>query len=210
MTGSGRLVTEHPRPYNPLDYANLTRNLVEELMRREPMRLPLRVLFPGPGVYALFYDGGFPVYADVRAPEADRPIYAGKAVPPGARKGGRGEGDVSAPTLFKRISEHSSSLEAASNLDVKDFRCRFLTVEPLWITMAERFLIEHYRPIWNVCVEGFGNHDPGQGRHKGEVSWWDTLHPGRAWAKKLEARRAVDQVHERVAQYLTNLDRETE
>jgi hypothetical protein len=37
----------------------------------------------------------------------------------------------------------------------RDFRCRYLTVVPTWITQAERFLIEHYSPIWNVCVDGF-------------------------------------------------------
>ena len=50
--------------------------------------------------------------------------------------------------------------------------------------MAERFLTEHYKPAWNLCIEGFGLHDPGSGRRLGEASWWDTLHPGRKWAGK--------------------------
>ena len=40
-------------------------------------------------------------------------------------------------------------------------------------------------PVWNLCLDGFGNHDPGAGRRQGEASWWDTLHPGRRWASQL-------------------------
>ena len=25
----------------------------------------------------------------------------------------------------------------------------------VWITLAERFLIDNYEPVWNVCLEGF-------------------------------------------------------
>lgn len=44
-------------PYDPLDYDNLTENLVRELMSRKPRDLPLAAPFEGPGVYALFYRG---------------------------------------------------------------------------------------------------------------------------------------------------------
>src|SRR5438132_1318200 len=129
--------------YNPLDYANLTRNCVEELMRRPTCALPLNVEFQGAGVYALFYKGPLPFYATVRSPEATWPIYVGKAVPPGGRKGQRPSGRSAA--LFVRISQHAASIRAAKNLDLNDFVARFLVVTPLWITMAERFLIEHYQ-----------------------------------------------------------------
>lgn len=42
-----------------------------------------------------------------------------------------------------------------------------------------------FRPLWNVVVAGFGNHDPGKGRRGQEKSVWDTLHPGRSWAATL-------------------------
>lgn len=45
--------------YDPLDYGNLTRNLVRELMDRDPKPLPPGQRFMGPGVYALFYDGDY-------------------------------------------------------------------------------------------------------------------------------------------------------
>ena len=181
---------EH-KPYDPLDYGNLTINLVRELMGRKPVNLPLAERFDGPGVYALFYDGDFEPYATLRSADAIHPIYVGKAVAPGARKGGKAPDDA-APVLHKRIREHTGSLEAAVNLCVTDFTCRYLVVVPLWITMAERFLIEHYQPCWNVCIEGFGLHNPGKGRLQGLCPWWDTLHPGRPWAVGLQPRSETE------------------
>jgi hypothetical protein len=188
------------KEYNPLDYENLTINLVRELMSRGPFALPLDRAFSGPGVYALFYDGDFAPYAPVRSPAADQPIYVGKAVPPGSRKGGKGVGE--AKSLHARLAEHAQSISAAANLRVADFRCRYLIVIPLWITMAERFLIEHYRPIWNVCIEGFGAHDPGRGRYEGEASWWDTLHPGRPWAARLRQNKTPERATARISDFL--------
>ncbi|MCB1282342.1 MAG: Eco29kI family restriction endonuclease [Salinibacterium sp.] len=190
------------KAYNPLDYDNLTINLVRELMTRGPFALPLPASFPGPGVYALFYDGDFPEYATLRSSDATKPIYVGKAVPPGARKGSA-RSDV-APALFQRIMEHVDSINAATNLDVAHFTCRYLTVVPLWITMAELFLIEYYQPIWNVCVEGFGLHDPGAGRHQGEIPWWDALHPGRIWAQRLRQTKTNDDAVERLRTFLAS------
>ena len=160
-------------------------------MGRSLVKLPLAARFGGPGVYALFYDGDFKPYATLRSPDATRPIYVGKAVPPGARKGAT-PADHSAPTLCNRIRQHTGSLEAAANLRVEDFTCRYLVVVPLWITMAERFLIEHYQPCWNVSIEGFGLHNPGKGRFQGLRPWWDTLHPGRPWAAKLQPRSEAE------------------
>lgn len=182
------------REYNPLDYDNLTINLIRELMGRDPHPLPLPTTFTGAGVYALFYDGPFPPYAPVRSPDASRPIYVGKAVPAGARTGRIRGTTAGGQALYKRLAEHAESIQdAASTLALGDFRCRFLVVTPLWITMAERFLIEYYQPVWNVCLPGFGVHDPGKGRHQGEISWWDALHPGRPWAARLrQTRTATD------------------
>ncbi len=187
--------------YNPLDYKNLTASVVRELMSQEPVPLPLPERFGGPGVYALFYNGALPWYAAVRSPEWEEPIYVGKAVLPGGRRG-TVEPNMGSPALYRRIGEHVASIEAAENLSLEDFRCRYLVVVPLWITMAERFLIEHYRPVWNVCVDGFGNHDPGAGRHQGEISWWDALHPGRAWAARLRQNKTQQDAIEMLQHHL--------
>ncbi|MBN9680925.1 MULTISPECIES: Eco29kI family restriction endonuclease [unclassified Corallococcus] len=186
--------------YNPLDYANLTKNCVDELMTRGPYTLDLDIPFEGAGVYALFYKGKLDIYAPVSSKKAQWPIYVGKAVPAGARKGAKETG--ASRSLYSRLRQHRESIRAADNLDPKDFLARYLVVTPLWITMAERFLIEHYQPVWNVCIEGFGNHDPGSGRHQGERSWWDTLHPGRGWAEKLVASRKRGDAKQRLSEFL--------
>lgn len=189
------------KPYNPLDYEKLTGNLIRALMEREPVSLPLPERFPGPGVYALFYTGDFPAYSRIRSEDVRTPIYVGKAVPPGARKGGV-EDNLQSPTLYKRIHEHVASIQSADNLELKDFLCRYMTVVPLWITVAERFLIEHYRPIWNVCIDGFGLHNPGRGRFKGKLPWWDALHPGRHWAANLRQTKSAEEALRRLSEFL--------
>ncbi len=191
--------------YNPLDYTNLTRNCVEELMRRGPFALPPPDEFLGSGVYALFYQGRERVYEEIRSDDATWPIYVGKAIPPGGRKGGGKPGASRA--LFARLSEHARSIASTKTLKLTDFRCRYLVVTPLWITMAERFLLEHFKPVWNVCIEGFGNHDPGSGRHQGEISWWDALHPGRSWAPRLQQTRTAADARKKLASYLTTYER---
>lgn len=196
------------KEYNPLDYDNLTRNCIQELMQRGPFDIPLdKVERPqGAGVYALFYKGADAMYAKVRSLDATWPIYVGKAVPPGARKGAARAG---AATLYGRINEHAKSIQAARNLNVTDFVCRYLVVTPLWITMAERFLIQHFHPVWNSCLDGFGNHAPGKGRTAGEVSWWDALHPGRPWAVELRQTRNAAQAKKKLADFLAKHEKQT-
>lgn len=188
--------------YNPLDYDNLTKHCVEELMSRDIVELPIKEQVNGAGVYALFYRGDFGPYRSVRSPDATWPIYVGKAVPPGARKGARHGGPSTA--LFKRLREHAESIQAAKNLRLESFLCRYLVVTPIWITMAERLLLERYQPIWNVCIEGFGLHDPGKGRHAGELSWWDVLHPGRSWASRLRQTRTRKEAERRLKDFLAS------
>ena len=188
--------------YDPLEYSNLTRHLVRELMDQKETSLPIKESFAGPGVYALFYNGDFEPYVQWDQVSLEQPIYVGKAVPPGSRKGGVSKSiNPKDQPLFKRLAEHSKSIDSAKNLSTGQFLCRYLTVVPLWITAAERFLIEHYRPLWNVCIEGFGNHNPGSGRHQGEISWWDALHPGRPWAAKLRRTRSQEQAITRLDSY---------
>ena len=151
----------------------------------------------GPGVYALFYSGSFSVYQAIAGDE--RPIYVGKAVPPGSRKGTGA--DARKPALRGRLREHAKSIADTRNLRVADFTCKHMAVVPVWITLAERFLIQHYRPVWNLCLDGFGDHDPGKGRRNSQRSWWDTLHPGRPWAGAL-ATRDVQEASAKVTAFL--------
>lgn len=92
------------------------------------------------------------------------------------------------------------------NLELNHFTCRYLVVVPVWITLAERFLVEHYKPVWNVVIDGFGNHDPGAGRRAMKRPRWDILHPGRPWAAKLTAEESFEQVLQRLQDFLKQED----
>jgi hypothetical protein len=46
-------------------------------------------------------------------------------------------------------------------------------------------LLEEFRPVWNLVIDGFGNKDPGRRRKEQYRSAWDVLHPGRKFAEKL-------------------------
>ena len=58
-------------------------------------------------------------------------------------------------------------------------------VDDIWIPLGENMLIETFKPIWNIVIDGFGNKDPGNRRATQYRSSWDVLHPGRAFAEKL-------------------------
>lgn len=154
--------------------------------------LPPPTPFVGAGVYALYYIGSFPLYQRLRdggGGIVQRPIYVGKAVLPGWRKA-RTE-NVAARSLSQRLREHTRSIVQTNNLQSADFRCRFIILneaEGDLVVPIEAALIRKYKPLWNSAVDGFGNHDPGSGRHPQSKSEWDALHPGRPWAKKLTGR----------------------
>jgi hypothetical protein len=177
-------------PFNPLDKKNLGESVAEAMLLRSVGPLPPNP-FIGAGIYAIYYVGDFPLYKEIAEQNGDGhykwPIYVGKAVPAGARKGGFGLDADPGQVLYKRLVEHASSIEQATNIDLADFRCRFLVVEDIWIPLAESLLIEMFSPLWNRKIDGFGNHDPGKGRHNQQRSAWDVLHPGRLWADKPRA-----------------------
>ena len=182
-------------PYDPLTYANLARNVVGALLDKPPIRLGELPSFEGNGVYAIYYTGQLDFYRAVASEDCQIPIYVGKAVPTGARTGGDEQGaEASGHQLYRRLLEHARSIEQARNLELDDFRCRYLVVVQVWITLAERFLITHFRPIWNTVIDGFGNHAPGAGRAGTKRPRWDILHPGRSWADALAAAETPEQV----------------
>jgi hypothetical protein len=68
--------------------------------------------------------------------------------------------------------------------------------------LGESLLIEKTKPLWNVVVDGFGNHDPGSGRHNQQVSSWDTIHPGRQWVKKLQPGKPKEEIAKLITGFL--------
>jgi hypothetical protein len=126
-----------------------------------------------------------------------------KAVPAGARKGGFGLDADPGNVLYKRLEEHSKSIEQAENLELGHFRCRYLVVDDIWIPLAESLLIGMFNPIWNVKIDGFGNHDPGGGRYNQQRSPWGMLHPGRPWAEKLRPlQKGFEEIRQSVELYM--------
>lgn len=157
-------------------------------MVNTPMEsLPPGDKFSGGGVYALYYNGDFPLYQKIYIKNKDLPIYVGKAVLPGWRQG-RDTVKENDPALFRRLSEHSRSINAANNLELSNFTCRFVVFkyqEADLISTVEAAMTRRYNPLWNSHIDGFGNHDPGKGRYEQAKSEWDVLHPGRVWAERL-------------------------
>ena len=176
------------RPYNPLDKKNLGISIADALLQREPVALPPQP-FDGAGVYVLYYFGTFKTYraiADANREERfSQPVYVGKAVHAGRRIGGLVAGTNKGRPLSSRLRQHADSIEQAKNLHLRDFQCRHLVVEDIFISLGESLLIDRFAPLWNTLINGFGNHDPGSGRLNQARSDWDVLHPGRLWAERL-------------------------
>ncbi len=196
------------KPYNPLEKENLGRSVTHSLINSEPIPISAIKRFDGAGVYAIYYMGNFDAYAPISrwnngSNELHLPIYVGKAVPTGGRKGG-GDSEVSSKgtALFRRLDEHRKSVEDTFNLSVSDFWCRYLVVDDIWIPLGESLLIQFYHPLWNSVVDGFGNHDPGGGRYKGARPSWDTLHPGRHWADNCApSKRSESEIRVNIAKF---------
>lgn len=194
-------------PYNPLDKRSLGVSVADAILEHVLEPLPPMEKFIGAGIYVIYYVGDYAPYKPIatknRDSDFDCPIYVGKAVPPGARKGGFGLGESPGHTLWKRLDEHAKSIAQAGNLSIADFTCRLLVVDDIWIPLGESLLIERFSPLWNKVVDGYGNHDPGKGRYNQQRSPWDTLHPGRSWAKKLNKNeRTKRQILAKVAKFL--------
>jgi len=161
-----------------------------EFFAQTPLHgLPPSSQFLGPGVYGLYYLGNYELYAkisELNQGACVQPIYVGKAVPVGWRTARTGTSETF--DLFQRLREHTRSIQRGANLEIGDFRCRFMIlngIESDLIVPVEAELIRRYLPLWNTIVDGFGNHDPGAGRYNQARSEWDVLHPGRWWADRL-------------------------
>lgn len=178
------------KPYNPLDKINLARSIEVELLGRSAVPFAESYGIKGAGVYVLYYAGPFPAYAPIAVAKnaaRDRtPIYVGKAIPKGGRKGGiTDDASATGRSLSDRLRQHAASLSEVHNLDLDDFTVRHLVIEDIWIPLGENMLIETFKPVWNLALDGFGNKTPGRRRVTQYRSPWDVVHPGRSFAAKL-------------------------
>jgi hypothetical protein len=186
------------------DIFKVVGDAVDFLLKSPVHKLPLGIQCEGAGVYAIYYKGDFEHYKKLAALNkvtCQRPIYVGKAVPPGWRQTRQSE--TVASSLCNRLREHGRGIESVKNLSVENFTCRFMILEGQesnLISTIESELIRRFIPLWNSVIDGFGNHDPGSGRYNQSPSEWDILHPGRIWAQRLTGKppsrkNAISKIH---------------
>lgn len=193
--------------YSNADLVELIKDAVRFFNGTPVISLPLTEKFIGSGVYAFYYTGTLPLYDyyyESNRTSYNAPIYIGKAVPRGWRQS-RTTNSATQTELFSRLREHVSGL-SATGFNISDFKCRFVVFEDSATAMIgtiEAAIINQYMPLWNSCIDGFGNHDPGKGRYKQEVSDWDVLHAGRGWAKKCnQGKKTHADIAHKVKNYL--------
>lgn len=157
--------------------------------------LPPPETFLGTGVYALYYTGQNPLYrkyAELNRLAYSYPIYVGKAVPKGWRQSRISDSTITqSRELHNRLREHSRSITVGAELLLEEFMCRFVIFEDEasdMIGTIEAALIKLNQPLWNVAIDGFGNHDPGRGRYEQAKSDWDVIHAGRPWAERCNGK----------------------
>jgi hypothetical protein len=159
--------------------------------------------FYGSGVYAIYYLGSELAYQPISRTE--HPIYVGVASP----KNKHARTPVEQETkLFSRLQEHARSISNAANLSVDDFDCRRLVVATGWEGAAETHLINLFKPVWNrevrVCY-GIGKHGDAATTRVNRRSPWDTMHPGRGWARATrEDQRSKTEIEGKIASHLAN------
>lgn len=185
--------------FDPANPDTVGRLVVLALLAQE--RVPLGQLRPtyGSGVYAIYYVGQHPAYTEISSTET--PIYVGKADPDEPRAATPREQGV---RLFGRLADHREAIREVENyasqnglanhLQVDDFECRRLVCATNAQLVAERHLIEVFKPAWNsetkICF-GISKHGDNAETRRNKKSPWDVLHPGRAWAMDSPVREGM-------------------
>lgn len=161
------------------------------------------------------------------------PIYIGKSDAPGSRKGVAVEGSKDAlhageeeaddlqqaqefltktphhKKLYDRLVKHSKSIALTRNLRIEDFFCRYMLVDEIWVPLGEARLVEMFRPLWNVLIEGFGSNPEGGGRKDTARPVWDILHPGRKEELSIRVDKSVEEnLVQRLRNAVTRFDLE--
>jgi len=191
---------------------DLLKDAISFFNRTPVYQLPPPEKFVGSGVYAIYYIGNFGLYEPIsrrNQTSYSLPIYIGKAIPVGSR---RGQGGKESTTLFNRLNEHARSINQTDNLHISDFYCRFMIItqeQGVLIQPIESAMIKLYHPLWNSCVDGFGNHDPGKGRYEQARSQWDTIHTGRTWVNRVKGtniNNELDKIEKKIQDYIIFLN----
>lgn len=108
-------------------------------------------------MYTIYYKGNHEHYRPLS--ETEHSIYVGKADPEAPSAENAMAQGVKLPG---RLSEHGKSFRTAvTTLNIDDFDCRFLIVQPGFQKLAEDYLINTFKPIWNFETRiyfGLGKH----------------------------------------------------
>ena len=105
--------------------------------------------------------------------------------------------------IFKRLGNHAARIQATKDLRIEDFYFRFVVLDYVWIRLGEAGLIDHYRPLWNAMLDGFGSKIPGANRAKQKRSAWDPIHPGAGWPELTSAgKHSIDTLLTNVKTFL--------
>ncbi|EQD47877.1 endonuclease, type II, Eco29kI, partial [mine drainage metagenome] len=115
-------------PYNPLAKTNLGESVADALLRVTVRQLNDTSHLVGAGVYAIYYTGDFPAYQWINerndGDRFEQPIYVGKAVPKGARKGGLTFDAGKGTALRDRLRQHATSIKETPTIAIGDFHYR--------------------------------------------------------------------------------------
>lgn len=157
-------------------------------LERQPLSLLNMRPFWGSGVYAIYYCGNDePAYAPIIGTES--PIYVGKADPKDAFADSL---ELQGRAIFKRLQEHARSIAKTKNLNPANFEYRAAIIQSGMQAAVEEFMIRLFRPVWNkgvgVC-HGIGKHGDSATTRGNKRSPWDTMHPGRSWARATKANQ---------------------
>ena len=193
-------------PYDPVDKKNLAEGIVRRIGAQPAHPMPPNGNFTGAGVYLLYYVGKFPAYSPIAKANTKSkfgmPIYVGKADPAGTRKGS-GLDPAPGTAIVGRLRDHAARIQATENLKIEDFYFRFVVLNHVWIRLGEAGLIDHYRPLWNAVLDGFGSKIPGRNRQSQQRSAWDTMHPGKGWPTLTSAgKHTLDGLSTEVKKFL--------
>ena len=101
------------KAYNPLHKENLGQSVATALLASEPRPFTAVEDLVGAGVYAIYYTGPSDYYVPVATRNANGaygwPIYVGKAIPKGGRKGGVSFDSEQGRALRDRLGNHAKS-----------------------------------------------------------------------------------------------------
>ena len=55
------------------------------------------------------------------------------------------------------MRQHANSIDEAKNFELADFSFLSLIMDDIWIPSGENMMIEQFRPIRNLVIDGFSN-----------------------------------------------------